>query len=395
MVVNSAIDLPDHTPLPRNHDIKQPFNRSILILTPHRALKFTAKSLESHTMWMNALNFLTHSAHLPATALARPGSRLGTADGSSVAQPAERTFSMRKAQFRDSLRLSGRNKPQVAEFDNVSRVSVPENHDDAAPAPTISTGVRRPNPTNNHPDTFVHHGPADTDFEDSAEPPTIPRYNYQHGRKRSVTTSRIPSSSGAVKPVAYGSVATPRYPSTTSIGFAVSIGEYGGGYGASVGHVGGATAYVPTGLNSNPVEADFRSSKNSAATVSSNNDAHGSERNYPYNPNSVGTISMEAFVAPSKDSEPLPTIPDDGPLLVEEPTLDTMNFDFPIEKMGLPEPGFVVPDTSTVRPRNSLRSSRTGAFASRLGNAADGGDARRSGIVYPDDFDAFDPFKNF
>ena len=55
------LDVKDDTPMPKNSDSPSPFNRSILILTPQRALKFTATSSERHLVWLTALSFLSQS----------------------------------------------------------------------------------------------------------------------------------------------------------------------------------------------------------------------------------------------------------------------------------------------------------------------------------------------
>ncbi len=49
--------------MPKNSEPQLPFNRSILILTPQRALKFTATSIERHHLWLRALSFLSQSAN--------------------------------------------------------------------------------------------------------------------------------------------------------------------------------------------------------------------------------------------------------------------------------------------------------------------------------------------
>jgi len=47
--------------MPKDSVVGSQFNRSILILTPERALKFTATSQERHYVWLTALSFLSHS----------------------------------------------------------------------------------------------------------------------------------------------------------------------------------------------------------------------------------------------------------------------------------------------------------------------------------------------
>lgn len=47
--------------MPKGADSRQVFGRSILVLTPQRALKFTAPSRDRHYIWLTALSFLSHS----------------------------------------------------------------------------------------------------------------------------------------------------------------------------------------------------------------------------------------------------------------------------------------------------------------------------------------------
>ncbi|KAF3922012.1 hypothetical protein ABW20_dc0105562 [Dactylellina cionopaga] len=59
LLIQSVLDVKDEGPPPKGVNL---FNRSILILTPARALKFTASSQERHYIWLMALSFLAHSA---------------------------------------------------------------------------------------------------------------------------------------------------------------------------------------------------------------------------------------------------------------------------------------------------------------------------------------------
>lgn len=62
VAIQSVLDVKDETPMPKNSDSLSPFNRSILILTPQRALKFTATTIERHYVWLTALSFLSQSS---------------------------------------------------------------------------------------------------------------------------------------------------------------------------------------------------------------------------------------------------------------------------------------------------------------------------------------------
>jgi hypothetical protein len=64
-VVTGVLDVRDDTPLmtsgSTSHLPSLPHNRSIVVLTPTQAIKFTALSRERHISWLTALNFLVHN----------------------------------------------------------------------------------------------------------------------------------------------------------------------------------------------------------------------------------------------------------------------------------------------------------------------------------------------
>lgn len=73
LLIQSVLDVKDDTPLTKGSNQSQVvFNRSILILTPARALKFTAPNKERHYVWLTALSFLSHSADANDGLLALP-----------------------------------------------------------------------------------------------------------------------------------------------------------------------------------------------------------------------------------------------------------------------------------------------------------------------------------
>ncbi|KAL4903715.1 hypothetical protein BDW74DRAFT_179709 [Aspergillus multicolor] len=163
LIIQSVLDVKDDNPLPKGFTGPVQFNRSILILTPQRALKFTATSIERHYIWLTALSFLSHSA-------------IGLQDLASLppvpqeeyTRPAP-TATLRRNHIRDSIR--------------------------------IAKGRPRPFPTGKGKRAFTHPEPvpelpADLDAEvraseDAAAPPTVPRFS-NHSRKRSNTAPRMP-----------------------------------------------------------------------------------------------------------------------------------------------------------------------------------------------------------
>ena len=64
-VVTGVLDVKDDTPLmtsPSSSQLTTPVhNRSIVVLTPTQAIKFTALTRERHISWLTALNFLVHN----------------------------------------------------------------------------------------------------------------------------------------------------------------------------------------------------------------------------------------------------------------------------------------------------------------------------------------------
>ncbi|MCJ1470205.1 hypothetical protein MMC07_008850 [Pseudocyphellaria aurata] len=62
LAIQSVLDVKDDAPMPKNSGSHPPVHRSILILTPQRALKFTATTIERHYIWLRALSFLSQSS---------------------------------------------------------------------------------------------------------------------------------------------------------------------------------------------------------------------------------------------------------------------------------------------------------------------------------------------
>ncbi|KAH3502248.1 hypothetical protein KXW24_008865 [Aspergillus fumigatus] len=160
LIIQSVLDVKDDNPLPKGATVANPFNRSILILTPKRALKFTATSIERHYVWLTALSFLSHSATGLQDLAALPP--IPQAEFESPAP----TASLRRNPIRDSIRIAkGRPRPNIRGKRNKAPAPVPE-------LPANGSEI------------------IDSMF-DAADPPTVPRFS-SHARKRSNTTSRMP-----------------------------------------------------------------------------------------------------------------------------------------------------------------------------------------------------------
>jgi len=142
------------------------FNRSILILTPQRALKFTATTQERHYIWLTALSFLSHSpismkdlAPMPPMP---PEERSGS--GHDINPAASLGGSLRRRPIRDSIKIAKGSaaRPQFRSFTTDG-------------IPTTSGFARSP--------AREQYDPVN----DAAMPPVIRRY---HNRNRSNTAPK-------------------------------------------------------------------------------------------------------------------------------------------------------------------------------------------------------------
>jgi hypothetical protein len=202
LAIQSVLDVQDPTPLPAKPELRSAFARSILILTPERALKFTAIDLERHMLWMTALTFLAQnnntaphgvpmSPTMPSASnsavvphrLQPPPAPSESNDGSAsptMAGGRGRSPSFGRSNVRDSIRLAKAKGPEI--------VGNPVANGNMT---TITTTVDMI-PTDHHHDASA-----------AAEPPSVPRLyitTSKHQRKRSNTLGssayhpRLPSS---------------------------------------------------------------------------------------------------------------------------------------------------------------------------------------------------------
>ncbi|KAK4693536.1 hypothetical protein P7C71_g3884, partial [Lecanoromycetidae sp. Uapishka_2] len=168
LTIQSVLDVKDDTPLPRNANSQSAYDRSILILTPERALKFTAISRERHYIWLTALSFLSHSGQgmddlanpppLPSHEYQPPSSQ-ASASG------------FRRTPARDSLTLS-KTKPRPSLG----------GHSYSTPPGELERDIL-------HETRMAVADDAGAFSEDAAEPPQVPR-TAAHARKRSSTGPR-------------------------------------------------------------------------------------------------------------------------------------------------------------------------------------------------------------
>ncbi|KAJ5084266.1 hypothetical protein NUU61_008845 [Penicillium alfredii] len=154
--IQSVLDVKDDNPLPKGSP--NVFNRSILVLTPQRALKFTALTIERHYVWLTALSFLSHSSmglHDLAALPPVPQEEAGS--------PAPPQATLRRNPIRDSIRVAkGRPRPMPKGKRSFGSAPVP------TPVPELPAGGL---------DTMA------------ADAPHVPRFST-HNRKRSNTAPR-------------------------------------------------------------------------------------------------------------------------------------------------------------------------------------------------------------
>ena len=301
MTIQSVLDVRDDTPMPRS---AQPspstaFNRSIIVLTPTRALKFTAASRERHYVWLTALSFLSAA---PATASPLGGVPT-TIDEHSTTRTIRRpeleaaTLLRRNQPIRDGIRVAkGKNRP-LLDYESSATSPLPP------PSPTSGRALHIPQLQLQHSTASIDLHGRDPSYPDparaAAEPPVVPRF-LTGGRRRSNTGPRVPTSafltltSGSHQPV----------PSAGGMNSAVTMTS------ASGGSYGGGTLPSPTlTVNGGPVGGGFGSACESSVTsglhayggstsgAASNFSAmSGTAMTHGNFFESVGTVRMEAFV---------------------------------------------------------------------------------------------------
>ncbi len=273
VTIQSVLDVKDDNPAPKG--CPQLFNRSILILTPQRALKFTAISAERHYVWLTSLSFLAHSQQAvpEIVAAVQPPKTMPDFELSQT-KP-------RKPGIRDSIRLA-KGKTIMA---RPGAVSVASSHTDSAPPSIPSFPPSIPN--FRPPESFVsapsasvsvastHH--RDTS-RDTAEPPVIARFHERanqvmvHGRKRSNTGGHVP-------------------PPLSFRGFSGPASS--GGYHASTNSTAGNSDISQSQASSNMTWAI---STGSQRTSEASSRPSGVVMNNFFD--AIGTVRMEAFISP-------------------------------------------------------------------------------------------------
>ncbi|CCF35765.1 nuclear migration protein [Colletotrichum higginsianum] len=272
LTIQSVLDVKDDNPAPKNQGAV--FNRSILILTPQRALKFTATSSERHYVWLTALSFLAHSTQAIPEIIATPQPvKETTVPDFEPPQPT------RRPGIRDSIRLTKSKAPP-----SVVRSAGPPSIPSVPSIPSSRTGdasgyrhaeAFASMPNNNH---------QREQSGDAAEPPFIPRFTERsnqttvHGRKRSNTGGHVPP------PLSFRGFSGPG-----------SVGQHSytnSNAGNSVGTAGSSDIY-----QSQPSQGSSRQSWG-ISTAGSQRTSEASSRPGGNFFDAIGTVRMEAFISP-------------------------------------------------------------------------------------------------
>lgn len=226
VTIQSVLDVKDDNPPPKG--MQTVFNRSILILTPQRALKFTAVNAERHYLWLTSLSFLAHSQQDVPDIPAPAPKQVLEFEFTTAPPPEPRTG---RPRIRDSIRLAKSHNPALnrmsrptgglgaamssqnagANFAGERNISPMPNIPDLPPS--LVPGYRSPPPGvgtesvasgYSYPSNSSHNKHHERDLSlEVAEPPQVPRFSARdraaaapapgvHGRKRSNTGGHVP-----------------------------------------------------------------------------------------------------------------------------------------------------------------------------------------------------------
>lgn len=269
----------DDNPSPKG--VQPLFNRSILILTPARALKFTAISPERHYIWLTALSFLAHSSQAVPEIVAAP-LPIPKPEIPDFEIPRQATR-LRKNGIRDSIRVA-KGKTAAARSGPTS----------VASSQTGGQSIREE----------ASFYTSNTDYPpEAADPPVVPRFTdrggppLSHGRKRSNTGSRIPP------PLSFRGFSGPSYPGPAMTGMSGTASSSGGHAptsstaGMSVNTTGSSDIYQSQPSSS--IAGGYTGMSVSGRSSIRTSDASarpGAVVNNFFD--AVGTMRMEAFISP-------------------------------------------------------------------------------------------------
>ncbi|KAF2083208.1 hypothetical protein K490DRAFT_76722 [Saccharata proteae CBS 121410] len=265
--IQSVLDVKDDTPMPKGVGAQPIFNRSIIILTPQRALKFTATSAERHYLWLTSLSFLAHSSqaipdlnnHPPA-----PPMEAEVTQNPPVA--------LGRAPINNSIRLA-KNK------------HLQRGYPTRATEPIYEHGIPDDLEKQYHNNKLAA---ATQPLLDGASPPLVPRI---HQRKRSMTQPYPPP-----PPNAYRTYPHQHMPSTQT---------YSSNHSSSSNNT---NVTINDAVINNPpsVPSSVYNPPSSLASRRTSEATEARDRNFF---DAVGTVRMEAFVEPLLKDEAAPPVP--------------------------------------------------------------------------------------
>ncbi|KAI0394643.1 hypothetical protein F5Y17DRAFT_457712 [Xylariaceae sp. FL0594] len=273
LTIQSVLDVKDDNPIPKGET--QIFNRSILILTPQRALKFTAVSAERHYVWLMSLSFLAHSQQ----AVPEITPSLAPPKAAPAPDPELSKTKLRRGGIRDSIRLTkGRNPGLNARHGSKNQPSL----------------LEEPEAVPSFPLQIDHEALASIPSHrrelsgDAAEAPMVPRFNGRsrvheranqvvlHGRKRSNTGGHVPP------PLSFRGFSPPPASSVHASSNSTA--------GASINTAGSSDIYGHSQASSNVTWG--------MSTSGSQRTSEASSRPQPNFFEAIGTVRMEAFISP-------------------------------------------------------------------------------------------------
>ncbi|MBE3042012.1 hypothetical protein IMZ48_05405 [Candidatus Bathyarchaeota archaeon] len=281
--MQSVLDVKDDNPSPKG--VAPLFNRSILILTPQRALKFTAISAERHYVWLTALSFLAHSSQAIPEITTQPAPKLAPVPDFHEPPPPSKA---RRPGIRDSIRIT----KSRGNFARPPSVPPPIPSAPSSSIGEVSVSTQR---TQRTPEPFpplpASHHRRDSSYS-IAEAPHVPRFQDRgfqekggqeranngilHGRKRSNTGGHIPP------PLSFRGFSGPAGASGLSHTTTNSVA------GASVGTAGSSDIY-----QSQP--SSYATWALSTTASQRTSEASSRPSNFF---DAIGTMRMEAFITP-------------------------------------------------------------------------------------------------
>ncbi|KAI1332906.1 hypothetical protein F5Y16DRAFT_130021 [Xylariaceae sp. FL0255] len=266
LTIQSVLDVKDDNPVPKG--ATEIFNRSILILTPQRALKFTAVSADRHYVWLQSLSFLAHSQQaVPEAITMSLAPKVAPAPDPELSKP-----KIKRAGIRDSIRLTkGKNPSFVKRNDNQPDL-VEE------PVPPVNFEAFSASPSHKREESH-----------DTAQPPAIPRFHDRshdrvneranqvvlHGRKRSNTGGHVPP------PLSFRGFSGPGSSTHASSNSTAGV---------SIGTAGSSDIYGQAQGSSNMTWGMSMAGSQRTSEASSRPTGNFFE--------AIGTVRMEAFISP-------------------------------------------------------------------------------------------------